>query len=1564
MIRTLIVSLLLLVAARVPHAFAQEDRTLAPYFHVQSDDPSLDALPLKHTEAAVDIAGVIADVRIRQIYQNEGTRPISATYLFPGSTRAALYGLTMQVGDRRIRAEIQERQQARKTYETAVEQGKTASLLEQQRPNVFQMEVGNILPGDSIVIELSYTELIVPEEGVYEFVYPTVVGPRYQAPASAEVVADEMTPTLEGVPYTPKGTAPVYTFGFGARIAAGLPVQEVESPSHDFLLVQGEEGQIYLKLDSTELDGGNRDLVLRYRLRGEQIEDGLLTYDHGDEQYFLWMVQPPKRVVPDEIPPREYVFIFDVSGSMHGFPLDTSKELFRKLMKDLREYDRFNLMLFAGGNAVLFEEGSQLATPANRTLAQEFLENQQGGGGTQILPALKRGLNLPVPSGYARTFVVCTDGYVSVEQEAYDLIRAHLKDANIFPFGIGSSVNRYIIEGMAKAGLGEPQVVLGPEEAEAKAEKFRSFILSPVLTDIEVDFGGMEVYDVEPLSVADVFAERPLVIFGKYRGELSGTLSVTGATGAGAWSQETDLDATSPDPRNRALRYLWARERIRNLDDFAGRMGVDSTLQAEITELGLTYGLLTQYTSFVAVDERVRNDTTPAEEVTQPLPLPEGVDNTAVGAGQLLSIRGAQAASTTYYIDGVKVRNLAEVTFASMSEMSLEEVVVVGYGTVNKHALTGAVATVNTSSVQSSLLGQVPGVQILQTAPTPGQAREVRIRGLGSVSGGNAPLVVIDGVPVPNAPHQGPGTVSGQSGTMGDPLSLIPPDEIQSISVLKDAAASAIYGSRGANGVILITTKNAPHGKKWQGDVGMWTSASQAMRLPELADAEGLRELQLAALQGTGISSELPALSSPTGTDWQRALFRTGWRQGLDARLAYNRKALRIWGNTQYEHGTGILPGEQWHQAHLGLNGQLELKNLVLKASVRGMSLRLDQPLVNTWDAAAPNPILQALLALPSAPVVGADGEWNTDLGRQWPLEGAVQDNPLALAEGVAPRTWNNWLWARVSADWNFRPSWHLSSIASVSDYQWRRRQYDPAEFAYASQWMGRQFQSEVGWRQLYLRERLSFRAYRNQHRLRLVLTTDLDGLAWQNEGHVSMGRSGVDMWDRGTADDTWTIEENRLVWTNHLMGRYGYRNRYLVDVGIGAATAWIPGSGGSSLILPNVSLGWNLAEEPFLSSPSVNRLKLHVDWGRNGQLPFLPMVNGQISGEGWLNGGMLGSGWWWRILPPDQWAWERQETLGGGLDFALLGHRLTGSISVYQRDRSQVLMPYLANQAWQLTQIGAVLNRGWEAELGGHLRSSDFRVTWNVSLTRQWNTVQSAGATLTESPDLPGVAVVEGEPLGSFWGYRTDGLYQVGDPISEPGKQPGDIRIVDLSGDGQIGPEDQTVLGSAQPDWLGLVSLQFGWKGWALSADFSSAWGHEVLNMTRLDGFQRLSGANQVYADALDYWTPDRPDAQAPRPQQAGEDRITDLLVESGAFARLQNLRLGWTLPSRWTAKWKIKDLAVYTAVQNLWTWTGYTGYDPEVNLGSQHPMGVMGLDTGAYPRTRDLRVGVQFRW
>lgn len=625
---------LLVSVSSAPVVLAKEnnaedkDSILAPYFVVESSDSSVDRFPLKGTDVTVNINGMIAEIFVNQTYANEGENPINARYVFPASSDVTVHGMTMQIGNHMVTAKIKEREEAKQEFEQAKSEGKSASLLEEQRPNVFTMDVANIMPGDTARIELHYTQLITPCEGTYEFVFPTVVGPRYMS--ASEDVSDDHNHFV-GTPYLPDGKTPNNTYNITVNLSTGVPITDLRCKSHEINIVKSGESSAQVTLANPEDYAGNRDFILKYKLNGEDIRSGLMLSKGSDENYFMLTVQPPERFEPEEITRREYIFVLDVSGSMNGYPLDTAKVLIRDLVSNLREEDSFNLILFSG-SSVQMSKKSVPATEENIKKALNLIDKQEGYGGTSLSPALEDAVAIPSKHNIARSIVVITDGYVSGEQNAFDIINDNMDKANFFSFGIGNAVNEYLIKGIATAGLGESFIVTDAEDAIATADRFRTYIQSPLLTDIQITYNGFDVYDVEPSVPSTLFAQKPIVLFGKWKGEPKGTITITGKKGKEDYIQEIKAEDVTAYEKGDAIRYLWARMRLERLMDY-GYSKDDPSVKEEVTQIGLNYSIMTPYTSFIAVVEEIRNPEGNSTDVDQALPLPLQVSNLSVGGG-------------------------------------------------------------------------------------------------------------------------------------------------------------------------------------------------------------------------------------------------------------------------------------------------------------------------------------------------------------------------------------------------------------------------------------------------------------------------------------------------------------------------------------------------------------------------------------------------------------------------------------------------------------------------------------------------------------------------------------------------------------------------------------------------------------------------------------------------------------------------------------------------------------------------------------------------------------------
>jgi len=575
----------------------------SPYFQIHGTKVT-DSFPLKDSHAEVRITGPIAEVTLTQTYTNLGNELIDATYIFPTSTQAAVHGMTMTIGERTLTAEIHKKEVARKKFEEAKKAKKSASLLTQHHPNIFSMEVARILPGDELKLSLRYSEILRPQDSEYEFVIPTAIGPRYDSKTKKENGAAN--------PFLGRGEKTATRFSATLKINSPLPIKSLSCPSHTSASPKfSSKTTATLRLPSTRPD---RDFIVRYRLADKKIQSGLLTHQSPEENTFLLQLEPPTRVTKDQIPPRDFIFVVDVSGSMTGFPLNLAKNLFRELTGTLR-------VLFAGANEVLAKK-SLPATSANVKRAINFLDRRRGSGGTELRRALKTALDLPNDRDHARSLVLISDGFISAETKVFDLIREKAKGTNIFPLGVGSSVNRHLMKGLSHVAGRDEVIVTHSSETEKAKKRFLATISTPVLTNIRLSAKGVSLKELQPSLQPDLFANRPLSIVGQWTGKGPGTITLKATQGDGATF--TKSFPINNDEQNPTLPTLWAREKVRALADYSN-LTKNTELIETVTDLGLKYQLLTPYTSFVAVTDEPRENKEEATSIAQANPTPKGM---------------------------------------------------------------------------------------------------------------------------------------------------------------------------------------------------------------------------------------------------------------------------------------------------------------------------------------------------------------------------------------------------------------------------------------------------------------------------------------------------------------------------------------------------------------------------------------------------------------------------------------------------------------------------------------------------------------------------------------------------------------------------------------------------------------------------------------------------------------------------------------------------------------------------------------------------------------------------
>lgn len=590
--------------------------------------------PLKHTEVKAEISGQLARTTVTQEFQNPFNDKIEAVYVFPLPVNAAVDDMTMIVGDRTVKGKIKRREEARAIYEAAREAGQVASLLDQERPNIFTQSVANIAPGATVKVTISYVENLKYEDGTYEFVFPMVVGPRYipgqpiaqpnpnTAPDTSQVPdASRITP-----PVTPEGTRAGHDISIEVNLDAGVPIDSLQSKSHEVeeQRVNAHAAVIRLKNQKTI---PNKDFILRFDVAGKKIADAVMTHRGQAGGFFTLMLQPPERVTAADVAPKEIVFVLDTSGSMNGFPIEKAKEAMKLAIDGMNPQDTFNLITFAGDTHVLFPQPLP-ATRENLSRAQDFLASRQGGGGTEMMRAIRIALAPSDSQDHIRIVCFMTDGYVGNDMEIVGEIQKH-PNARVFAFGIGGSVNRFLLDKMADEGRGEVEYVGLNDDGSAAAKRFHERIRNPLLTDIRIDWAGLPVADVYPQRLPDLFSAKPLVLTGRYTYGTRGMVRLTGKVGGQNFAREIPVEFPESQPEHDVLAKLWARTRIDDLmkQDYSGVQNgnVKEEVKEAITQLGLEYRLMTQFTSFVAVEEMTVTDGGQPRRVDVPVEMPEGV---------------------------------------------------------------------------------------------------------------------------------------------------------------------------------------------------------------------------------------------------------------------------------------------------------------------------------------------------------------------------------------------------------------------------------------------------------------------------------------------------------------------------------------------------------------------------------------------------------------------------------------------------------------------------------------------------------------------------------------------------------------------------------------------------------------------------------------------------------------------------------------------------------------------------------------------------------------------------
>ncbi len=586
-------------------------------------------VPLKHTAVVGNIDGYIATVDVTQQFHNPCNSKIEAVYVFPLPDNAAVSEFVMTVGERKIRGIIREREEAEKIYNDARAQGHVASLLTQERPNIFTQKVANIEPGKQIDINIRYFNTLQYDDGAYEFVFPMVVGPRYNPADTTDGIGAVARGNNGGsgqsteVSYLAPNERSGHDVSLSLNISAGVNIESVRGVNHDVTVQVVNETERKVTLSAAD-SIPNKDFVLRYQVAGDKIKTAMMMHkdDHG--QYFTMMLYPPAQLEQVQRSPMEMVFVLDCSGSMNGRPIEQARAAISHALQSLTPRDTFQIIDFSS-TASQLGTAPVNATPENIQKGLVYLNSLNGQGGTEMIRGLEAALDFPHDEGRFRLVSFMTDGYIGNDHDILNALSAKLGDSRIFSFGVGQSPNRFLMDRMALLGRGAVAYLSLNDDPVEIMDRFNKRISHPAMTDLSIDWGQMNVTDVYPQILPDLIVGRPVVVTGRFTGEPS-VVNVGGRQGMQPTSFAVAVDSNESAKEHKGIASVWARLKIMDLmAQYSRTPDQADQLRQTVTETALEYSLMSTFTSFVAVDSMSQTDGEFGTTVAVPVNVPEGV---------------------------------------------------------------------------------------------------------------------------------------------------------------------------------------------------------------------------------------------------------------------------------------------------------------------------------------------------------------------------------------------------------------------------------------------------------------------------------------------------------------------------------------------------------------------------------------------------------------------------------------------------------------------------------------------------------------------------------------------------------------------------------------------------------------------------------------------------------------------------------------------------------------------------------------------------------------------------
>jgi len=945
------------------------------------------------------------------------------------------------------------------------------------------------------------------------------------------------------------------------------------------------------------------------------------------------------------------------------------------------------------------------------------------------------------------------------------------------------------------------------------------------------------------------------------------------------------------------------------------------------------------------------------------------------------------------------------------SSESLNEVVVIGYGAQLKENISGSVSSVDSKALENIpqvgvgqlLQGRAAGVSITQNSGQPGSAVSVRIRGVNSITGSSEPLYIIDGVPVSGDSNNigtsgrsiadnGLGEGTGSNGV--SPLASINPDDIKSIDILKDASATAIYGSRGSNGVVIITTKN---GKNSKGKLryNTFMALQRPTNIIDVLDLQGYATLQNTIGEIYNLDPQ-PAFLNPSllgsGTNWQKEIFDDALMQSHQLSFSGGSENIDYYLSAGYVDQEGTVIGSSFDRISIRANVNAKISNSI-KVGANITTSRTNESL--TLNNATNGIISLSLLNNPATAVYNPDGSF---AGPTTPDEIAFGfRNPIAEALNISNTLQRDRLLGNLFADFKFSKSISFRTEFGGDFGKNISNRFQPT-FTYGN--------IERGESTLSIRnENTDFwiiknlftynNTFNNKHNITLLLGQEAQESSWQgvvaqdgnfvsNNNPVLGSGDAIDINSQYKGSTALISYFGRLI--------YSLDNKYNVTASLRADGSSKFAEGNKWGYFPSLSASWKISNESFMDEvESIQNVKLYGGYGEVGNQNIPNFAYGAR-----LNSVITGTGVGFdfaNFANPDL-RWESSTQTNLGLEFSLFDAKLKTTIEVYNKISKDFLYqlgvadfitggPVVGNITAPWVNLGEMQNRGIDLALNFQNDFSD-KFSWNSTLTvsHYKNEVKELIGDLKINGDLnvfdnaENLTLTEvGQPIGLFYGYQVEGLFRTLDDINGAPIQfgrpfedalfgttwLGDIKYRDVNGDGEITTDDRTVIGNPHPDFTFGFQNSFSYGNFDLSIFMQGSYGNDVLNLVD----RALTAGNRTFTNqspsVLDFWSIDNPNAGSPRlaRNDTPNINISDRYVEDGSYLRIQNITLGYNLPSSVTKSIGISSLKMYVSAQNLYTFTNYSGYDPEVGAFNQNAL-LLGVDNGRYPSPRTFTFGL----